>query len=219
VAQTKLDIWNQALDRIGETEEIENENEDRVAAEVCGRHYDSCITEALSFASFPWPFATGQAPLVPLVGVARIGWQYAYAYPPNCLVPRALLAKGGTRYALTLPSGRKRYALQANDAGDALILLTDQGPTDFDVLEYTRGDVSEVLYPPAFQSALVWRLAAELAVALVKTDQGRALYERIMHPVQGDFIQALRVAAADSLNAQQNDAPSDVDGEYLAARR
>src|SRR5690242_13741948 len=103
-SQTKVDIWNRALDRIGETEEIEDEDDSCLAAAKCQRHYDDCLGEVLE--SFPWPFAKGQAQLAELAGVTRAGWGHVYGLPDDFVAARSILY-GGLRIGLIpgLPAG------------------------------------------------------------------------------------------------------------------
>jgi hypothetical protein len=161
----KVDIWNRALDRIGETETIEDEEEDRLAAAVCRRHYDDCLGEVLE--DFPWPFAKGQAQLAELAGVTRAGWAHVYAVPDDFVAARAILM-GGQRIGLTPGESRIPYEVQSNDAGDGQVLCSDADFEDADAFEYTRRIETVSAFPRLFVSALAWRLAAELAMAVRK---------------------------------------------------
>jgi len=58
---SEIQVWNRALTKIGETDPIEDETDDRLAAEQCKLHYDDCVLAV--FESRPWPFATKQAAL------------------------------------------------------------------------------------------------------------------------------------------------------------
>lgn len=58
---SKVDVWNRALDRIGVTDVLESEDEDRVEAAVCRRHYDDILREVL--AASVWRWALRQMPL------------------------------------------------------------------------------------------------------------------------------------------------------------
>lgn len=50
----KVDIWNRALDRIGETQGVQSETEDTPAAGVCRHHYDDILRELLEKRDWPW---------------------------------------------------------------------------------------------------------------------------------------------------------------------
>jgi hypothetical protein len=196
---TKVDIWNRALDRIGETETIEDESDDRLAAAVCGRHYDDCLVEVLE--DFPWPFAKGQAELAELAGVTRAGWGHVYAVPEDFVSARAILY-GGARIGLipadfvstttstssrSTLNGRVSYEIQSNDAGDGQILCTDVDLSDADGFEYTRRIEVVSAFPRLFVSALAFRLAAELAMAIRKDVK---LADSMLKGYQGDVARA-----------------------------
>lgn len=197
--QAKMDIWNAALDRIGENLAIEDEQDERVAALVCKRHYDRCRKEVLT--SGRWPFATGQKAISRLTGQSRVGWAYVYALPTDCLEPRVLLGDG-VRWGLTTPESRIPFDVMSNDAGDGQVLCCDIGPGDFEALEYTRDIEAVPAFSAHFESALEWRLAAELALAIKKS---RADYDRIMHPVAGDYVKALALASTSAFRGRQED--------------
>jgi hypothetical protein len=201
---TKVDIWNRALDRIGETEAIEDEDDDRLAAAVCRRHYDDCLGEVLE--DFPWPFAKKQGQLAALAGVTRAGWAHVYALPADFVAPRAILV-GGLRVGLMASDTRVPYELQSNDAGDGQVLCTDVDLEDADGFEYTaRIDVVQA-YPRLFVTALAWRLAVELALA-VKKDQRLA----------GACLQQYERAIAGAFTAQLRGAQEDVEPEASSIR-
>lgn len=61
-AGSKVDIWNKALAKIGETVRIEDENSAYLAAEQCRLFYDDLLREVLE--SRRWPWAIRQRPLV-----------------------------------------------------------------------------------------------------------------------------------------------------------
>jgi hypothetical protein len=180
----KVDIWNRALDRIGETETIEDEDEDRLAAAVCRRHYDDCLGEVLE--DFPWPFAKGQAEIAELAGVTRAGWGHVYAVPDDFVAARAILM-GGQRIGLTPGESRIPYEVQSNDAGDGQVLCADVDLSDADGFEYTRRIEVVAAFPRLFVSALAFRLAAELALAVRKDAK---LADSMLRGYQGDIARA-----------------------------
>lgn len=61
ISASKIAVWNRALDRIGETDGIESEDELRPAADVCRRHYDDLLRELLE--AHPWRWAIRELPL------------------------------------------------------------------------------------------------------------------------------------------------------------
>lgn len=50
----KIDVWNRALDKIGENAGVESEDDDTPAAEACSRHYGTCLREVFSARRWAW---------------------------------------------------------------------------------------------------------------------------------------------------------------------
>lgn len=214
MAVSKTDIWNAALGRVGENDQIEDENDTGDAADDCRLHYDRCRKMVLT--QLLWPFAKHQKVLQRL-GATRFGWSYVYALPADCLEPRCLVS-GDTRYSLLSVDQRTPFDVMSNDAGDGRILCCDLAPADFDVLEYTRDLEAVTTFDPHFENALAWRMAGELALSL-KRD--RALYREIMEFPRagfpgGHYWQAISVAGAQAQRGRQAD--PDPETPSIAAR-
>jgi hypothetical protein len=102
-----------------------------------------------------------------VVAISRVGWEHAYALPSDFVAPVALLFEN-QRVDLTTADGRYPYDIYSAMDGQDKEFFTDLATDDDFVLEYT-GEVRSVsMMPAAFREALVYRLAAELAVALRK---------------------------------------------------
>ena len=206
----KVDVWNRALNRIGQTEWIEDEGADQLAAAVCRKHWDDCLGEALELRD--WDFARKQCQLrVAPVGAARAGWNHVYSLPEDFVSARALL-QGGLRASLDPEETRLAYELQANDAGDGLLLCTDADLSDVDALEYTSSAVTITVWPRLFVSAVVWRLAAELALAIVKGAEG----QRLANAALQMFEAAVAVTHARRARSAQPD--QDLEAPSIRAR-
>lgn len=113
------------------------------------------------------PLAVGQTITI-TVSTERVPWEHVYALPNDCVTPITLLDEGES-YDQMQVEDRPAFDVMSNDAGTGRILCTDLDiDTDFEVLEY----IASVSYVPAmsrqFVDALVWRLAADLALALPK---------------------------------------------------
>jgi hypothetical protein len=205
VADTKLDIWNAAIDRVGEDDALETEGDDRPSAAVCLRHYDRL--RRLVLKTFPWPFATHQAaiaqPVNPDTGqiVTRVGWGYVYGLPDDCLTPIALLGEG-MRIGLLGAGQRMPFKVLSNDKGDGRLLCCDVSPNDFEVLEYTRDIDDEAAFGPDFADALAWRLGVELALARRKD-------ARLAQTMMQGFSGAVAEAWAAEMRGQQEDPEPD----------
>lgn len=204
-----VDIWNRALLRIAQTAQIADVDETSVEAKVCRRVWDDCLGEILE--DFPWSFAKAQKAIAELTAVTRVGWEYAYELPSDCLVPRALL-DGEVRFSLVASDANPPWEIQANDARDGKILCTDSDLSD-GVLEYTALVTNVVAYPRVFVDALAWRLAAELAIGI---KQDHDLHDRIMDPRGGAYARAFAHAATLDLRTRGED--QELDPPSIRAR-
>jgi len=201
-SQVAVDVWNRALDRIGQSKPIANEDDGSLAAAVCKRHYPDCLDEALELRD--WPFARGQAALAQLDGVSRAGWVYAYALPSDFVAARGLIV-GELRLSLQAEDDRVPHEIQSDDAGEGQLLLCDLELEDGDALVYTRRHETVSRWPRQFLSAVAWRLAAELALAIVKGKEGQLLAQGCLTA----FDSSLRVAFANQANQGQKDPDPD----------
>ena len=195
----QVDIWNLALDLIGENEPVESPTEERLAAEVCRRHYGRTLKQALS--AYPWAWASKQSALSTPAGVTRTGWDYVYALPADCVRPVALLADGERISLLDLES-RHPFAIMLDDTGHGHLLCCDLDASadDFEVLEYTALAEYIPIYPGAFVDALAYALASPLAAA-VKKDRKMAVEHR----------QMARLVLAQAWAEEQNSLTPDVE--------
>jgi hypothetical protein len=94
---------------------------------------------------------------------------------------------GGQRIGLTPGESRIPYEVQSNDAGDGQVLCADVDLSDADRFEYTRRIEVVAAFPRLFVSALAFRLAAELALAVRKDAK---LADSMLRGYQGDIARA-----------------------------
>lgn len=207
MAQAKVDIWNQALLRIGVTDLLEDEEDDRVEAKVCGLHWDRILREMLGL--YPWTFARAQKPIAELAAVTRTGWEHIYQLPTDFISPVGIVS-GETRLSLVPGEEQAAYEVQADDAGEGKVFCCDLAPTDIDALSYTRVIDTPTAYPAGFESALAFALAGELALAVPKDKQlGTAM-------LQQAGIAAARAFAVDSRGRRES--PTAVPPSSIRAR-
>lgn len=204
-SDVKVEVWNKALDRIGQTDVIEDEDEDRLGAAVCRRHHDDCLEEMLERKPFPW---AGFQATPNLLLTTRVGWTYTYALPTDFVAPRAIIS-GGRRYSLIPGEEQIPYELQSDDTGDGQVLCTDYLFEGEDALEYSRRITNIAAWPRLFLNAFQWRLAVELALAIPK-DAAKA------RGCAEEYEIALALAFAASVNQQQPDQP--LEAESIRAR-
>lgn len=165
---TDTAVANQALTRIGHTRLLQSTDDPGPEAATVRAHLTDMADAVLE--DFPWPFATRTVAL-PLLAAARNGWEYAYSVPADFLYAQALDVEGTRPDALTAAT-RVPYTIEANDAADGLVLLTDAEDA---VLRYTAR-VPLGVFSAQAADALAWRLASELALALPKdVNKARAM--------------------------------------------
>jgi hypothetical protein len=188
---TKVNIWNRALNRIGATQLVQAETDTTPEAEACQLNYDDRVGQVLE--NVPWPWATKQAALN-ATAETRVGWDYTYLLPADCVSPIALLAEG-QRFEMIAEKDRTPFELKMNDAGDALLLCTNVSEDDFECLEYVALIENPTLYPRQFVDAVVCLLAADLARSIKKDPVLARQYEH-------DYLVAKSQAWADVWNAR-----------------
>lgn len=200
------EIFNRALTKIGETDLLTADDEDRLSADICNLHWSDVRDEVLS--DFPWPFAKQQDTLTEDTGTTREGWEHIYDLPSDCLAPRFLITQE-TRIALVEPEARDAYEISLNDDGDGKILCCDIEEDDIQALEYTAQVTDVTVYPPSFVDAVCWRLAVELATALEKNAQIAATCYQM-------YRERVGMAFAQQLQSNREDPP--LEGSGIRAR-
>lgn len=147
------DICNRALSRIGETVQIaELETDTSTAGRACRLWYDQIRLELLEWQ--PWQFAERTAALVLNASQADERWEYVYNEPTQLVAVRGFVVEGRRLMAAhERPEFARKPGYILTDLADAKLIFT------FDQTTVTR-------FPPFFASALISRLAAELASSL-----------------------------------------------------
>lgn len=111
ISATRLQLWNRALSRIGETEPLDREDDDREAAALCRLHYDDLLGEVLE--SHPWPWAIRQSALTNIdsqsITTAGDGATTDFSIP----------------YAFRNPSNLSVVRIGANGVAHNLVAVTD----------------------------------------------------------------------------------------------
>jgi len=227
---SQTDICNRALSVIGTRSSISSMTENSVEAAACTIHFELCCRAMLRLA--PWSFAraTAQAGLLaaapgtlenpngiaplPLVPISAanpagstptqiVGWQYEYAWPPDCVRLRQVKppfnTPGETTSGLVVPiwpgietaplwfgglagielGNRTPYQISQDydqNGNQIKVILTD---IEYALLVYTRLIDNPNLWDDEFSEAFVFMLASHLVGALVGDKQlDKALYEK-----------------------------------------
>jgi hypothetical protein len=152
---SKIDICNLALTRAGHAT-ITALDESSAEATQCGLLYDHCRKETLR--AFPWNFAVKVVELAALVDPGHRGHTYRYQLPADCLRPLEILNDDGSEWDMA-------YRVYGRE------LHTSAAPVH---LEYVANLTDPTKYDAEFISALSYRLAADLAIALAQDAKKQA---------------------------------------------
>lgn len=196
---SEVQVYNLALNAVGERSNISSPTEQSRPAEVCRLWYSVVRDQILSAA--PWPEATKIAYPALLATQddepawletePRTGYNYVYAMPSDALRPRYM--SDFSRFLFTSYAGQR--ALHSN--------------TESAILAYTSRLENVALWDSGLQIAVVYGLAANICMPLSgKTSRARVLAEKA-----NELIMAARVSAANSNNESYESIP-----DWIAAR-
>jgi hypothetical protein len=166
------DIFNAALANVGElsTTVSDPDTDSSAAARACRRYYDMARDSLLAAAD--WGFAhTLVRPTALTLASRPPDWAFAFAYPPDCLVIRGLFPSvtATTAFPALLADLPKDDGLSFV----RVVLANASQPW----LVYTRRASEPSAFPPLFTKALIWELAASLAMALARSETIRKTAE------------------------------------------
>lgn len=193
---SRVQIYNMALGRAGVTREVSSHDEDSVEAITCRRYYESVRDTALR--DFAWPFARRYHTLELVAEDPSDEWGYSYRYPTNCI--KALYLVTGIRNSATPPP----WELGHDDQGR--LIYTDEADA---VLRYIARITNDELFDESHVDALAWGLAAEIAIALGRSDDE---YKRAVN----QYLYRKGKAQSGAANEGQRD--EDPDPEAVRAR-
>jgi hypothetical protein len=196
---SEVQVYNLALNAVGERSNISSPTEQSRPAEVCRLWYSPVRDQILSAA--PWPEATKIA-YPALLATAddddtwletepRTGYQYVYAMPSDALRPRYM--SDFSRFLFTSFDGKR--ALHSN--------------TPSAILAYTSRLENVALWDSGLQMAIVYGLAANICMPLCgKPARAKALADKA-----NELVMSARVDAANSNNETYESIP-----DWITAR-
>jgi len=217
---SKIEICNLALSQI-RADNINSLNEGSLEADACRAVYDEARWFVLRDA--PWPFATETAALALLDTNHPDGWAYVYDYPSTCLKllkvgPSGYFRPTRTRGVLNPYEFRPYYdppayypplEYRVARVNSRRIILTDvdaaYAQTIVDVVDPTEFDAQ-------FTQALMWYIAAQVAVPIIGVERGRVL--------RNDALSMYRALIDQATAAAKNEASSipPADSEFITFR-
>lgn len=159
----KIDIINMAMTRIAMPRIVSFEDP-TPQARLAAQEFDSARDCVLR--DFRWGFAARTSSLPPLAEKPSGGRNYAYAYPPDCLLARRVAAGGSD------------VPYEIADMTGKTVILCDANPMTF---HYTARIENSERFDPLFADALAWRLAVVFATGaaadMQKAQMAQAMYD------------------------------------------
>lgn len=202
MAISVVQMCNVALSRI-DANRIDSLTESSKAARICNTIYETIRDAVLS--DFDWGFARTELTLA-LLTDSFSGYDYAYAYPTDCLELRKIFdetgANTGTSYDIDTDShvqtGKVEYEIRSNASKDAKVILTDKADA---VGIYTARVTDPNMFSASYVDAFADRMASDLAIPL----KGKATLQQAW--LKSYF---LRIGKSKANNANESyKAPSD----------
>jgi len=182
---SEITICNRALSNLG-VQRITSLSEGTKQARECNLHYAEVRDELLQ--EFEWPFATKRAELA-LLSETQSGWDYAYAYPNDCLVARRIYdASTGDNTDNLEVKPTIPFEVALSESETKKVVLTDQEDAE---LIYTKKVTAPGLFPPDFTTALILKLSSVLAMPLRQKEALSAsmfnLYQRVVSQAKANL--------------------------------
>lgn len=160
---TQVDICNLALSYIGDRATVTSidppEGSDQ--ADHCARFWPICLQKIL--AETNWVFATKMTAPAQLEAVQG-QWQYAYAFPSDCLKIMNVTAEGGFPI--------REWTVMRSE--NAMAIYTH---TPVEAVKYQSTDVPCSIMPSDFADALAHLLASKLAGAAIAGSSGAEMMQ------------------------------------------
>lgn len=167
MALSAVEICNRALNACG-LNAITALDQGTETSELCRRLYGDLRDELIQ--DHPWNFATRRTALAALSTAPDWEWDYQYTMPTDCLRVLAVEDAG---------AGDESWTVEGRQ-----ILTNSAAPLN---IRYLTRDVSEIYFPPKFTSALVLRIAMDLAMPATEGMSRREMLGK-------QFVAALRSA-------------------------
>lgn len=164
---TKIEIYNRALQKI-QGIPVESLTEDTEQRRVLDGVYDSVRREVLIDHLWTFAFRDTQLSAVDLPEVYDADWQFAYAYPADCLQLNRVYAKGGR------DCGHWVRFVKDELEQESRIILTNE--SDQALVSYVTDVSNTGLFTPLFTETLVNRLAAAIVTPLTGNVEAQGFF-------------------------------------------
>lgn len=196
---SEVQVYNLALNAIGERSNISSPTEQSRPAEVCHLWYSPVRDQILAAA--PWPeatkiaypglLATADDDPAWLATEPRSGYTYVYAMPSDALRPRYM--SDFSRFLFTSYNGQRALHSNTQDA----------------ILAYTSRLENIALWDSELQMAVIYGLAANICMPL----SGKPSRAKMLAEKANELILSARVSAANANNESYESVP-----DWITAR-
>ncbi len=204
MVNSKVEIWNMCLSRLGVSQEIEDPEDTDEPALLANRWYDHCRDELIQ--SFPWPFSMRAIQLAESANETFPGWGAVYAYNSDFLFLRYVTDESGVRtiqnfllqspyQTVPLAVPVAPFQIAAHSDLKSKIILTDMENA---FALYSARITNVTMFDPLFISVLASRMAMELGPGLGRRKETIARAAK-------EFIHWQGMAQAMALNEHRPD--------------
>lgn len=181
---SQLDVYNLALSHVSAAA-VQSLTERTKEARECNKLYPVARDSMLE--SHDWGVARKRKVLA-LLEETYSGWDYAYAWPADCVAPRKIYDATEANNTVPIP-----YDIGVNDALNRRIILTNEEDAE---LIYTAKVENVTLFSAMMVDALGYRLAADLAVPL-RSDS------RLQRSLMSQFLGLVSSAQTNAANTEE----------------
>ena len=166
---TQVDVYNQAMGKIGQQRVITSLGENSVERIQCERFYD--VARQGSLRDWDWSFARKFEALQTAIGTTNnTAWTYEYAYPADCLAPRRI--KSGEESTIPHPPNIETIPFEVATATGYRVIYSNEASA---TLVYTYDHTDPTTWTSDFVDAISWKLAWYLAVSIAGSERWSAL--------------------------------------------
>lgn len=194
---SELDICNAGLSHVS-AYGIQSLDERTKEARECKRLYP--IARDAMLESHDWAIARKRVALA-LLSDTYSGWDYAYAWPADCIMPRKIYDEGECA-----GSEKIKFEFGVSAALNRRVILTNKEDAE---LIYTAKVTDANLYTTMMIDALSFRLASDLALPL-RSDS------KLQASMKNQFIGMISAAQASVANAEEK--PPETKSDFHKAR-
>lgn len=192
-----LDICNLALSHVA-AYPIQSLDERTKEARECKRLYS--VARDAMLEAHDWGIARKQAALA-LLDEEVSGWDYVYAWPTDCIVPRKIYDPSEVAGSTPI-----KFEFRVNEDLNRRVIVTNEEDAE---LIYTAKITDANLFTSMMVDALGFRLASDLAIPL-RSDS------KLQVSMLNQFLARVTAAQASSANAEEK--PPETISDFQKAR-